>query len=119
MVSVTTSVDVEASLLTVYERVAWKSTDGTIHAGVIIFHRLDDTTTRVAAQTGRPGRKGRRRADLRRPASQLRPRPVQAVRRIPWYGDRSVARGTCRPDREGSRTDFAAAALTGPSSRTL
>jgi uncharacterized membrane protein len=32
------------------ERVAWKSTDGTTHAGVITFHRLGDTTTRVTAQ---------------------------------------------------------------------
>ncbi|HKS46499.1 MAG TPA: SRPBCC family protein [Amycolatopsis sp.] len=32
------------------ERVAWKSTDGTTHAGVVTFHRLDDATTRVTAQ---------------------------------------------------------------------
>jgi uncharacterized membrane protein len=32
------------------ERVAWKSTDGKTHAGVITFHRLSDTTTRVTAQ---------------------------------------------------------------------
>jgi uncharacterized membrane protein len=32
------------------ERVAWKSTDGTHHAGVITFHRLDDDHTRVTAQ---------------------------------------------------------------------
>ncbi|HEX7746956.1 MAG TPA: SRPBCC family protein [Micromonosporaceae bacterium] len=32
------------------ERVAWKSTDGTHHAGVITFHRLDDNKTRVTAQ---------------------------------------------------------------------
>ena len=32
------------------ERIAWKSTDGTTHAGVITFHRLGDTTTRVTAQ---------------------------------------------------------------------
>ena len=32
------------------ERVAWKSTDGTTHAGVVTFHRLSDTTTRVTAQ---------------------------------------------------------------------
>jgi uncharacterized membrane protein len=32
------------------ERVAWKSTDGTTHAGVITFHRLGDTTTRITAQ---------------------------------------------------------------------
>ena len=32
------------------ERVAWKSDDGPNHAGVVTFHRLDDTTTRVTAQ---------------------------------------------------------------------
>jgi len=32
------------------ERVAWHSDDGPDHAGVITFHRLDDTTTRVTAQ---------------------------------------------------------------------
>lgn len=32
------------------ERVAWKSTDGVHHAGVITFHRLDDNHTRVTAQ---------------------------------------------------------------------
>ncbi|HEX2773154.1 MAG TPA: SRPBCC family protein [Micromonosporaceae bacterium] len=32
------------------ERVAWKSTDGTHHAGVITFHRLDDNNTRITAQ---------------------------------------------------------------------
>jgi uncharacterized membrane protein len=32
------------------ERVAWTSTDGTTHAGVVTFHRLGETTTRVTAQ---------------------------------------------------------------------
>ena len=32
------------------ERVAWKSLDGPTHAGVVTFHRLDETTTRVTAQ---------------------------------------------------------------------
>jgi uncharacterized membrane protein len=32
------------------ERVAWKSTNGTHHAGVITFHRLDDNHARVTAQ---------------------------------------------------------------------
>lgn len=32
------------------ERVAWKSTDGTTHAGVVTFHRLDDIQTRVTVQ---------------------------------------------------------------------
>ena len=32
------------------ERVAWRSDEGPNHAGVITFHRLDDTSTRVTAQ---------------------------------------------------------------------
>jgi uncharacterized membrane protein len=32
------------------ERVAWKSTDGEKQAGVVTFHRLDDTRTRVTVQ---------------------------------------------------------------------
>jgi uncharacterized membrane protein len=32
------------------ERVAWTSTEGPRHAGVVTFHRLDDTHSRVTAQ---------------------------------------------------------------------
>jgi uncharacterized membrane protein len=32
------------------DRVAWKSTDGTGHAGVVTFHRLDASHTRVTLQ---------------------------------------------------------------------
>jgi len=32
------------------ERVAWTSLDGPRHAGVVTFHRLDDSHTRVTAQ---------------------------------------------------------------------
>jgi uncharacterized membrane protein len=32
------------------ERVAWKSTEGSKQAGVVTFHRLDDTHTRVTVQ---------------------------------------------------------------------
>ena len=32
------------------ERIAWKSTDGTSHAGVVTFHRLGDAQTRVTVQ---------------------------------------------------------------------
>jgi uncharacterized membrane protein len=32
------------------ERVAWKSTDGTTHAGVVTFHKIDDELTRVTVQ---------------------------------------------------------------------
>lgn len=32
------------------ERIAWKTTDGVEHAGVVTFHRLSDTTSRVTLQ---------------------------------------------------------------------
>ena len=32
------------------ERVAWRSTDGKTNAGVVTFHRIDDSTTRVMLQ---------------------------------------------------------------------
>ncbi len=32
------------------ERIAWHSVDGPHHAGVVTFHRIDDTTTRVHLQ---------------------------------------------------------------------
>jgi uncharacterized membrane protein len=32
------------------ERIAWRSTDGEAHAGVVTFHRIDENTTRVAVQ---------------------------------------------------------------------
>ncbi|MBA2615331.1 MAG: SRPBCC family protein [Actinobacteria bacterium] len=32
------------------ERVAWKATDGKANAGVVTFHRIDDSTTRVMVQ---------------------------------------------------------------------
>jgi uncharacterized membrane protein len=32
------------------ERVAWKSTDGTSHAGVVTFHRLGEGQTKVTVQ---------------------------------------------------------------------
>jgi len=32
------------------ERVAWKSTDGTTHAGVVTFHRLAESETKVTVQ---------------------------------------------------------------------
>ena len=32
------------------ERVAWTSTSGPTHAGVVTFHRIDDTTTRLMLQ---------------------------------------------------------------------
>jgi uncharacterized membrane protein len=32
------------------ERVAWKSTDGKTHAGVVTFHKLNDAETRVTVQ---------------------------------------------------------------------
>ena len=32
------------------ERVAWRNVDGKDNAGVVTFHKLDDTTTRIAVQ---------------------------------------------------------------------
>lgn len=32
------------------ERIAWRADDGPNHAGVVTFHRLDDSKTRVTAQ---------------------------------------------------------------------
>jgi uncharacterized membrane protein len=32
------------------DRVAWKSTDGTTHAGVVTFHRLSDAESKVTVQ---------------------------------------------------------------------
>jgi uncharacterized membrane protein len=32
------------------ERVAWAATDGTANAGVVTFHRIDDSTTRLMLQ---------------------------------------------------------------------
>ena len=31
-------------------RVAWRATEGTQHAGVVTFHRIDDNVTRVLVQ---------------------------------------------------------------------
>ncbi|WP_328318748.1 SRPBCC family protein [Streptomyces sp. NBC_00388] len=32
------------------DRIAWRTTEGVHHAGVVTFHRLTDTTSRVAVQ---------------------------------------------------------------------
>ncbi|HEV7848985.1 MAG TPA: SRPBCC family protein [Mycetocola sp.] len=32
------------------ERIAWKSTGGEVHAGVVTFHRLSDAETRISVQ---------------------------------------------------------------------
>ncbi len=44
---VTRTWDAEITEQTPDQRIAWTSTDGTQNAGVITFHALDDTTTRV------------------------------------------------------------------------
>ena len=72
------------------ERVAWKSLNGPAHAGVVTFHRLDATTTRVTAQleidpAGFAERAGARtgalthrvRGDLRRFKTFIESRGVQ------------------------------------------
>ncbi|KOG51209.1 SRPBCC family protein [Streptomyces rimosus] len=33
-----------------HERIAWKTTEGVHHAGVVTFHRLSDTSSRVTLQ---------------------------------------------------------------------
>lgn len=42
--------DAEISEQHADERVAWMSTDGPLHAGVVTFYRLSDDTTRVTLQ---------------------------------------------------------------------
>src|SRR4051812_26499246 len=46
----TREVDTEITEQHPDERGAWKSTDGTSHAGVVTFHRLGDTESRVTVQ---------------------------------------------------------------------
>ena len=42
--------DAEITEQTPDQRVAWKDTDGKTNAGVVTFHRIDDTQTRVTVQ---------------------------------------------------------------------
>jgi uncharacterized membrane protein len=42
--------DAEVTEQTPDQRVAWRAVDGTKHAGVVTFHKLDDTKTRVTLQ---------------------------------------------------------------------
>ena len=42
--------DAEVFEQTPDQRIAWRSVDGTGHAGVVTFHRLDDTHTRIMLQ---------------------------------------------------------------------
>lgn len=42
--------DAEITEQNMDERIAWRSTDGETHAGVVTFHRLDENTTRVMLQ---------------------------------------------------------------------
>jgi len=42
--------DAEVTEQTPDQRVAWKSVDGTSHAGVVTFHRIDDGKTKVMLQ---------------------------------------------------------------------
>src|SRR3954467_2761099 len=42
--------DAEITEQTPDQRIAWRSVDGTGHAGVVTFHKLDDNTTRVTLQ---------------------------------------------------------------------
>ncbi len=47
---VTREFDTEITEQSPDERVAWKSTDGTHHAGVVTFHRLSANQTKVTVQ---------------------------------------------------------------------
>jgi uncharacterized membrane protein len=47
---VTREFDAEITEQTPDQRIAWKATEGTQHAGVVTFHRLDDETTRIMLQ---------------------------------------------------------------------
>jgi hypothetical protein len=47
---VTREFDAQITEQTPDQRIAWNATDGTQHAGVVTFHRLDDTTTRIMVQ---------------------------------------------------------------------
>ncbi|HVL94229.1 MAG TPA: SRPBCC family protein [Solirubrobacteraceae bacterium] len=42
--------DAEVTEQTPDERIAWRATSGTTHAGVVTFHRIDDSTTRIMLQ---------------------------------------------------------------------
>ena len=42
--------DAEITEQTPDQRIAWRSTDGADHAGVVTFHKLDDGVTRVMVQ---------------------------------------------------------------------
>ncbi len=79
------------------ERIAWKSTDGTTHAGVVTFHRIGDGQTRVTradrVAARKRGREGRRRHRRGRPAREVRPAAVQEVHRASGVGDRRLAWG--------------------------
>jgi uncharacterized membrane protein len=47
---VTREFDAEITEQRPEERIAWKSTDGTTHSGVVTFHKLADSDTRVTVQ---------------------------------------------------------------------
>jgi uncharacterized membrane protein len=47
---VTREFDTEITEQVPDERIAWKSTDGSTHAGVVTFHRLEPTRTKVMLQ---------------------------------------------------------------------
>ena len=73
------------------ERVAWTSTSGTSNAGVVTFHKLDDTKTRVMLQLeikpeGAVERAGDASGDHQAPGKR-RPRAVQGPDRAAWTAD--------------------------------
>ncbi len=78
------------------ERVAWTTTDGPTHAGVVTFHSLADDKTRVTLQMdfepdGLP-RDRRRQARLRERPPRRRHEELQVVHRGSWPVEWRLAR---------------------------
>ena len=89
--------DAEITEQTPDQRVAWRSTDGKTNAGVVTFHRLDDSRTKIMLQLdwepegmlealgGAIGSDGRRvRADLERFKELIESRGVESGA---WRGE--------------------------------
>ncbi len=78
------------------ERVAWNSTSGPDHAGVVTFHRLNDTQTRVTVQLDwTPGGRGE---GGRRPPARRAPRQGDLARFKEFIESRGAETGAWRGD---------------------
>ncbi|WP_256842149.1 SRPBCC family protein [Ornithinimicrobium cryptoxanthini] len=79
---VTREFDTEVSEQHLEERIAWTTVDGDLkQAGVVTFHKLDDTTTRVTIQLNwdppGAGGEGRGHGGCGRRAHQATPDPIR------------------------------------------